>query len=146
MDMNRLTCSFLTLLAACGSSSKSGNSPDAAVDAGSCPDQHGAYSVALTGQGCGDLNASAPQCITQSACTITLASSASTGGNALNGSAMLGLDGAFTGAAITEGTVNRTGCVGMWNASTSVLTVDCGGVGTSQSCRATLTRTSKTCP
>jgi hypothetical protein len=137
--------SMLTaLLAACGSSSN--GSPDASGDAGPCPDQHGAYSVAISGQGCGDLNASAPECITQSACTVTFTSSAPAGGNALNGSAMLGMDGAFLGAAITEGTVNRTGCVGMWSASSSTLIVDCGGVGTSQSCRATLTRTSTTCP
>jgi hypothetical protein len=138
--MKRFAYAFWGLLAACGSSNK--GSPDASFDAGPCPDQHGAYSIAISGQGCGDLNASAPECITQSACTITLASS----GGALNGTAALAMDGSFTGAAITEGTGNRTGCVGMWNPGTSVLTVDCGGVGTSQSCRATLTRTSKTCP
>jgi hypothetical protein len=142
--MQRLAYTVL-VLAACGSS-KASNSPDASVDAGPCPDQRGAYSVAISGQGCGDLNASAPECITQSACAITFTSSAAAGGNALNGAAMLGMDGSFTGAAITEGTSNRTGCVGTWNANASALTVDCGGVGTSQSCRATLTRTSKTCP
>jgi hypothetical protein len=56
------------------------------------------------------------------------------------------MDGSFTGAAITEGTGNRTGCTGTWNAGTSTLTVDCGGVGSSQSCIATLTRSSLTCP
>jgi hypothetical protein len=152
MAMGRIACWFM-VLAACGAS-KGNNRPDAAVDAGldaavdagACPDQHGAYSIVLSGQGCGDLNASAPECITQSTCSITLASSAPSGGNALNGTAMLGMDGSFTGAAITEGTVNRTGCTGTWNASASALTVDCGGVGSSQSCIATLTRTSKTCP
>ena len=144
--MKRLANSLLVVLVACGSSSKGNNSPDASVDAGPCPDQHGAYSVAISGQGSGDLNASAPECVTQSACTITFASSAPAGGNALNGTAMPAMDGSFTGAAITEGTANRSGCVGMWNASTSTLTIDCGGVGSSQSCRATLTRTSKTCP
>lgn len=140
----KLACTLLGLLTACGGSSKA--SPDALVDAGPCPDQHGAYSVAISGQGCGDLDSNAPECITQSACAITFASSAPAGGNALNGTAGLAMDGSFTGAAITEGTVNRTGCVGAWNASTKVLTVDCGGVGTSQSCRATLTRTATTCP
>src|SRR5882724_11559895 len=115
----------IVLFAACGSSSK-GN-PDAAFDAGPCPDQHGAYSVSIAGQGCGDL-AAGPECITQIACEITFASN----GMALNGTASLGMDGAFTGAAITEGTLNRTGCTGTWNESTSTLTVDCGGVGTSQ--------------
>jgi hypothetical protein len=139
--MKLLNVTVITLLAACGSSSK-GNS----VDAGPCPDQHGAYSIAISGQGCGDLNATAPECITQTACAITFASNAPGGPTALNGTAMLAMDGSFTGAAITEGTGNRTGCVGAWNASSSTLTVDCGGVGTSQSCRATLTRTSSTCP
>jgi hypothetical protein len=132
--MKRLA--MVVVLSACGSSS-GGTS-----DAGPCPDQHGAYSIAISGQGCGDLSATGPECITQNACAIAFASAA--GG--LTGSASLGMDGSFTGAAITEGTLNRTGCVGAWNASASTLTVDCGGVGTSQSCRATLTRTSKTCP
>ena len=132
--------SIVIFIAACGSSSK--GTLDAAVDAGPCPDQHGAYSVALSGQGCGNTSMAA-DCITQNACTITLSSN---GGGSLDGTASVAMDGSFTGAAITEGTGNRTGCVGMWNASTSTLTVDCGGVGTSQSCRATLTRTSKTCP
>jgi hypothetical protein len=122
--------------AACGGSKGSN------TDAGPCPDQQGAYKVALTGQGCGDLSASAALCITQSACAITLASS----GSGMNGTAMLGMDGSFTGAAITEGTGNRTGCTGTWSAGASSLTVDCGGVGTSQSCDATLTRTSSSCP
>jgi hypothetical protein len=137
--MHRLACWFFAL-AACGSSN--GNTSDA----GPCPDQHGAYSIVLSGQGCGDLNASAPQCVTQNACTITFASSSPAAGNALNGTAMPGMDGSFTGAAIMEGTGNRTGCTGTWNESASALAVDCGGSGTSQSCIATLTRTSKTCP
>jgi hypothetical protein len=134
----------LVLAAACGGTSGSGTpdaARDAATDAGPCPDQHGAYSVAISGQGCGNLDASAPECITQTACAITFASNA-----ALDGSAMLGMDGSFTGAAIMEGTVNRTGCTGTWVAGTSTLSVDCGGVGSSQSCIATLTRTSKMCP
>jgi hypothetical protein len=111
------------LLAACGG--KNSNTVDApSADAGPCTGERGAYSISLSGQGCGDLNASAPECI---------------------GTASLGADGSFSGAAITEGTGNRTGCVGTWNAATSTLTVDCGGVGSSQSCRATLTRTSMTC-
>jgi hypothetical protein len=144
---------WFVALAACGSN-KAGSpsdaaidaTPDAAPDAGLCPDQRGAYSVALSGAGCGDLDATAPQCITQPVCTITLAATSGSSGTALNGTAMLGMDGSFTGAAITEGTVNRTGCTGTWAAGTSTLTVDCGGIGSSQSCVATLTRTSKTCP
>jgi hypothetical protein len=133
------------VLAACGSKTSNGN-PDASFDAGPCPDQHGEYSISLSGQGCGDLAATAPECIMQTACGITFASNPASGGQALNGTASLGMDGAFTGAAITEGTSNRTGCTGTWAAATSTLTVDCGGTGSSQSCIATLTRTSKTCP
>jgi hypothetical protein len=129
------------VLVACGS--KSGST---AVDAGPCPDEHGAYTISISGQGCGDLAASAPECITQNACAITFASNPATGGKALNGTASLGMDGSFTGAALTEGTSNRTGCTGTWDTGTSTLNVDCGGVGSSQSCIATLTRTSKTCP
>src|SRR5437867_3937113 len=89
-------------LAACGGNSSS--NPDAAVDAGfdagPCPDQHGSYSVVLAGQGCGDTSM-AGDCITQSACTITLASSSP--GGSLSGTASVAMDGSFTGAAITEG-------------------------------------------
>jgi hypothetical protein len=116
-----------------------------AGDAGPCPDEHGAYSVALTGAGCGDLAAGAPQCIQQNTCALTFVSSGSGGAKALNGNADLVVDGSFTGAAIKEGSVPRTGCTGTWSAATSTLTVDCGGVGNSQSCIATLTRTSMTC-
>jgi hypothetical protein len=131
----------LVVFAACSGSKSS--TPDADLDP--CPNQRGAYSVVISGQGCGDLNASAPQCVTQNVCTISFTSTVPAGAAALNGSAMLAADGSFTGAAIMEGTGGRSGCVGMWNASTSTLTVDCGGVGTTQSCRATLARTSSTC-
>jgi hypothetical protein len=130
------------LLVVCACGGKSATVPDASLDAGPCPNQAGAYSIALSGAGCGDLSATAPECITQSACAVTFTASA--GG--LAGTASLGMDGSFTGAAITEGTGNRTGCTGTWNAGTSTLTLDCGGVGSSQSCVATLTRTSQSCP
>jgi hypothetical protein len=133
-------CLTWFVLVACGSKASNGD-VDAGFDAGPCPDQHGAYSVALSGAGCGD-TATAGQCVTQSGCHITFGSTPAT---ALNGFASLGMDGSFTMAAITEGTGNRTGCVGTWDATTATLTVDCGGVGSSQSCRATLTRTATTC-
>jgi hypothetical protein len=126
------------ILVACGDKASNGN-VDAGFDAGSCPDQYGAYSVALSGVGCGD-TAMGAQCVTQTSCHVTFASS---GG--LNGMASLAMDGSFTGAAITEGTGTRTGCAGTWSAATSTITVDCGGVGSSQSCRAALTRTASTC-
>jgi hypothetical protein len=105
----------------------------------------------LTGQGCGDLLKTAPQCIKagNATCNVIL-SSQGTGGSALNGTVDLDMSGAFTGGAIKEGTVNRTGCTGMWNPATSQLTVDCGGdptqPGNTQACVATLTRTGNTCP
>ena len=40
-------------------------------------------------------------------------------------------------------TYNGSGCTGSWSSTTSNLTIDCGGTGTSQSCVVTLTRTSK---
>jgi hypothetical protein len=118
---------------------------DARGDAAACPDEHGKYSVVATGLGCGDLAVTASQCIMQTACAITFSSSGSNGTKALNGDANLMSDGSFSGASIKEGNVNRTGCVGSWDANTSTLTVDCGGTGTTQSCRAVLTRTATNC-
>jgi hypothetical protein len=109
----------------------------------------GAFSVTTAGAGCGDLNASAPQCIkgTATACALHFVSVVSGGGTgALNGGADLQKDGTFSGAAILFGTVQRSGCVGKWTSSTSTMEVTCGGVGSSQSCTATLTRTSTSCP
>ena len=117
--------------------------------AGPCPDVLGTYSVSPSGQGCGDLNASAPQCIraTTMTCVAQLASMPAGGGTgAINGSASLQQDGSFSGAALLFGTVQRTGCTGTWDQSTSTMTVDCGGMGSSQSCVVTLVRTSSTCP
>jgi hypothetical protein len=70
-----------------------------------------------------------------------------TNGSGLNASAVtLDGGGAFSDGAITEGTVNRSGCTGTWQPGSSpTLIVDCGGVSSSQSCVATLTRSSLTC-
>jgi hypothetical protein len=117
-----------------------------------CPDVHGAYSITpVEGQGCGgSFSASAPQCIRQgqsSACGITFQSTVSGGANkAINGDASLQSDGTFSGAALTEGALGRTGCTGTWSAGTSTLTVDCGGTGSSQACVLSLVRTAATCP
>lgn len=99
------------------------------------------------GAGCGDLAAGAPQCIKagSSPCQIQLVSQGPTG-SALNGTVTVDTSGDFTGGAIKEGSVQRTGCTGTWDTATSQLTVDCGGMGSSQSCVATLTRTGNTCP
>jgi hypothetical protein len=112
-----------------------------------CPDELGAYTVMLMGAGCGDLAAAAPQCIKagNAPCQVQLVSQGTTG-NALNGTVDLDMSGNFANGAVTEGTVQRTGCTGMWNAATSQLTVDCGGMGSSQSCIAVLTRTGNACP
>jgi hypothetical protein len=121
-------------------------------DAGSppppCPDETGAYTVSTMGAGCSNLAAGAPQCIKAgaSSCQIQLVSQGA-GGSALNATGIsLDMSGNFTGGAVTEGTVMRTGCTGAWSAGSSQLTVDCGGMMTSQSCIATLTRTGTTCP
>ena len=126
----------------------SGTGGDGGVgaDGGACPDVHGSYTLVATGQGCGDLAASAPQCIQQgTGCHVHFVSNPPTGGSAINGGADLMSDGSFSGAALTEGTGQRTGCTGTWDSAMSVMTVDCGGVGSSQSCVVTLTRTGSTC-
>jgi hypothetical protein len=114
-----------------------------------CPLVAGAYSVTiLDGSGCGaTLNANARQCILQAGCAVTFSSTAT--GNAkvaLNGAASLQSDGSFTGAAITEGTLARTGCTGSWDSGTSTMTVDCGLTGSSQSCVLAVQRTGSVCP
>jgi hypothetical protein len=111
-----------------------------------CPDVHGAYAITpVEAQGCGSsINASATQCIRQTACGITFQSNGSN--KAINGDPALQGDGAFTGAALTEGSLMRTGCTGTWNAATSTMTVDCGGTGSSQACVVSLVRTGATCP
>jgi hypothetical protein len=118
------------------------------ADAGPCPDVTGAFSVSMSGAGCGDLNTSAPQCITPSGtdCVVQFMSTPTSGAGAVNGQATIQMDGSFTNAALMFGTANRTGCVGSWNAQTSTLTADCGGVGSTQSCIVTLTRTGTNCP
>src|SRR5215472_12602459 len=124
---------------------------DAASDASAapCPDVHGAYAVAaVDATGCGSsFNVGARQCIRQgqsAACGIQFQS---TGGStvAINGDATLQNDGSFSGAALTEGTLNRTGCTGTWDPGSSTLTVDCGGTGSSQACVLSLKRTGATC-
>jgi len=134
-----------------GSDSASDSSaPDTALPDGPappCPDVAGAYSVMAAGQGCGDLSTSAAQCITQTSCHLMLVSGTAGGGAAaVNGLTQLDMSGAFMGAALQFGTVQRTGCTGQWDPIMQALTVDCGGMGTSQSCIVTLTRTGNTCP
>jgi hypothetical protein len=153
--------SFVVLLACSGASGTvggdGGSSGDATggssgsgggTDAGPCPDISGAYGqITLTGQGCGDINAMAPECImaAQQICAFQLVSAPSTGNAAVNGAVDLQNDGSFSGAALQFGTVQRTGCVGQWDAATQTLTLDCGGTGSSQSCTVAMKRTGSTC-
>jgi hypothetical protein len=103
----------------------------------------------IMGQGCGDLAPTAPECIKQgnTPCQIVLVSgSAMSVAGALSGTVDIDMTGGFMGGAIKEGSVQRTGCTGVWNPATSQLTVDCGNVGSPQSCIAILTRTGNVCP
>lgn len=124
---------------------------DAVTDAPAspCPDEHGAYTItAVEATGCGSsFNVGARQCILQgqsTACGIQLQSTGSSM-VAINGEATLQNDGSFSGAALTEGTLNRTGCTGTWDSGSATLTVDCGGTGSSQACVLSLRRTGTTC-
>jgi hypothetical protein len=80
----------------------------------------------------------------QRICAFQLVSSGS-GGTAVNGVIDLQNDGSFSGAALQFGSVQRTGCVGQWDAGMQTLTLDCGGMGSSQSCIVTMTRTGSSC-
>lgn len=128
-------------------SSDSGTASDAAPinDSGICPDVRGRYSISHTGLGCGDLVNDSPQCIDENAsCDIDIQSKRADAGLALgvNGTTNLQTDGTFSGASLTLGTIDRTGCTGAWDESGKTMTIDCGGTGVSQSCVVTLTRTS----
>jgi hypothetical protein len=117
------------------------------VGASVCPDELGAYAVTIAGAGCGNLAPGAQQCIEAgaSACQVLFISQGNAG-SGLNGSVALDMGGNFANGAVVEGNAERTGCTGTWNPMTSQLTVDCGGMGTSGSCVATLTRTGNICP
>jgi hypothetical protein len=78
-------------------------------------------------------------------CAFQLVSTTSGVTPAVNGVIDLQSDGSFSGAALQEGTVQRTGCTGQWDAATQTLTIDCGGLGSSQSCVVTMKRTGSSC-
>ena len=129
-----------------------GSVPPADAPAPVCPDVTGAYSINIVdGSGCGNFNDQASQCIRAAqvsiGCDVTFVSLQVSGGSppAINGAASIQVDGSFSGAALREGTTNRTGCTGAWDATTSTMTVDCGGTGTQQSCVVALTRTRPRC-
>jgi hypothetical protein len=110
----------------------------------------GAYTMSATGQGCMSLDPSAKECIkeTGSLCVILLTSGLPGAmNNGIDGTATLDSNGDFTNATLKEGSATRTGCTGTWMpGNPSKMVVDCGGMGTSQSCVVTLTRTGDVCP
>jgi hypothetical protein len=101
--------------------------PDAPSDAG-CPDVFGTYAVNNDDGSCGDFDEGAPQEIrgTGQACELHFISVVNAGAPGINGTATLGADGTFSGAALTEGTTARTGCTGSWDAKEEEITVVCG--------------------
>ena len=125
-----------------------GNNPDVITPnpdgAPACPIESGSYSLQLSGAGCGDTSATVTECIQQQQCAISIAFGGGSG-KGLKGQTPIKSDGSFDNAAIEEGSSQRTGCTGTWNQQTHTLVVDCGGTSTSQSCIATLVRTSETC-
>lgn len=134
---------------AVASDSSLGDSATGATDgpALSCPSVAGSYTITLTqAAGCGNLGITATQCIrSNGGCSYEFRSNATSGGaSGIDGSFTLNSAGTFDGASLSEGSGNRSGCTGSWSASTMTMTVDCGGSGTSQSCVATLVRTSTT--
>jgi hypothetical protein len=121
---------------------------EAAAAAAPCPDIGGAYAqFAWSGVGCSDINSAAPECImlAQQLCAFQLVSAPSTGKPAVNGVVILQSDGSFSGAALQVGTRLRTGCAGQWDVASQTLTFDCGGMGSSQTCSVSMTRTGSTC-
>ncbi len=143
--MRSLVCVVAALVVSCSGTKGGGDAGDAGGDAPACPDEHGAYSVSVSGAGCGDLDPTAAQCVQQVGCSVSFISNPAGAQRALNGSTAIGADGSFASAAITEGSTSRSGCTGTWDNTSQTLTVDCGGTGSSQSCVATLTRTGATC-
>jgi hypothetical protein len=131
----------------------SGTDTGGGGDSPACPDEHGHYTVKSAGMGCGNaLTDSAPQCIVQTGCTIQLQSMPASGGTALNTTTSIPIagDGSFMDGTIYEGDgtmgTPRSGCTGAWDAKTSTLTINCGGmIGSSQSCIVTLEYSSASC-
>lgn len=114
-----------------------------------CPDLRGVYGPAgggAGGPGCGTLYGSKGACVTQVGCVVTFQSQpagVSSGGPVadgapefINGTATLQATGDFVGGhlVIGGGGTSYTNCTGTWNASTSVLSVVCGGADASTGC------------
>jgi hypothetical protein len=113
-----------------------------------CPKETGAYTVTDVGQGCGDLDITASECIkeTPNGCQVLLVSKAGVTGRAVDGTVGLDANGDFTGGMLKLGSTARTGCTGTWKPGPPrELVVDCGGMASSQSCTVTLTHVGDTC-
>lgn len=125
------------------------SSGSASSGAPACDALPAAYAIELTDPvGCGNLVPAAIECISQAGCTATLRplTPAKPG---ISGTVNLtvgagGVTG-FTNASLTLGNVMRTGCTGQYNGPSGTLTIDCGGMGSAQSCVVALHRTG-TCP
>ena len=135
-----------------GSTGDAASGDATSTDAAACPTITGNFTgnIMTSGQGCGDLSPSGRECIilAQEACAFQLVSSSPSGlaPSAVNGVVNLASDGSFSGAALTFGTISRTGCTGQWSQGNQTLTLDCGGTGSSQSCTVTMVRTNMACP
>src|SRR5260370_37725348 len=99
--MNHVRLLVLVATVAC-SGSTTGVDGGSGNDSGACPDEQGLYSLAFSGQGCGTVATTAPICIAETSCTITLTTKGAGGGNEISGTTPIGADGSFSGAAITE--------------------------------------------
>jgi hypothetical protein len=109
----------------------------------------GLFKMSAQGMGCGDLDVNATECIkeTMDLCTILFVSAPGATGAGINGLAIVDSMGDIASATLKEGTVTRTGCTGTYTpGNPSKMVVDCGGMGTSQSCVVTLTRAALVCP
>jgi hypothetical protein len=119
-----------------GSSDDGGTDGDSGVDAprdadvggdAGCPMIFGSYSINNADGSCGNLVEDADQEIrgTASSCVIQFISDPDGGGAAINGTALLGADGTFSGATLTLGTMPRMACTGTWSEVDQEITVVC---------------------
>ncbi len=139
------SCVGETCAAATSSGGGTGGASGGGTGGGACDGfRYGRYgALTITGDGCGNFNASAPECLVTTAvpCELRFSSALVGGGvGAVNDTASLQANGAFNDATLELGTATRSGCSGSWDPATSTLTVDCGGVGAGQSCQVAMTR------
>jgi len=107
------------------------------IDAMTCPDLTGEFnSVSVTSCPGHDDQAAQFIAVGTATCTIDFSSTPIKGQPFLNsGDIAIDSSGNFTGATITFGTTDETGCDGVWTSATSQLTITC-----TSGCTATITR------